>query len=137
VPVFTKEITHWSLVLIIPAEKSIIHYDSLPFTGPERPDILKWSLREVVKWVRALISPSRWQSEGWTDNEYPVAKQPPHGNDCGICTVMNSRLLFSGRSLPPHGSLTPELMALLRTSFAKEVAEGKFSEEISVGEVSF
>jgi Ulp1 family protease len=135
IPIFTKEISHWSLVLIIPSEKSIIHYDSLPFTGPERPEILTWALHEVVKWVKALISQSRWSSEGWKDSAYSVSKQPPHGNDCGICTVMNSRLLLSGKHLPQQGSFTPNLMAQVRRAFAKELAEGKFSDEVCLEEV--
>lgn len=84
--------------------------------------------------MKELISPSRWHSEGWADSAYSIAKQPPHGNDCGICTVMNCRLLLAGKPLPRHGSLTPKLMAQIRAAFAKEVVEGKLIDEVCLEE---
>jgi len=136
IPAFTKEITHWSLVVINPSERSVVHYDSLDFSGPERPAILTYALREVVIWVKQLISAATWDKERWQESAYSVAKQPAAGNDCGICTIMYSRLLLTRRPFPQHGSLTPRLMTKLRSTFEREMLQGKFESEISLSEDS-
>jgi hypothetical protein len=132
IPVFTKEITHWSLVVVYPFEKLVVHYDSLAYSGPERPAILTWALREVVKWTKDLISPASWESERWIESAQEVAKQPSGGNDCGICTVMFSRLLLMGSPFPLDGSLSSELMAKMRRDFASALIQETFA---SVGSV--
>jgi hypothetical protein len=85
--------------------------------------------------VKDFISPT-WERDGWIDSSYSVAKQPPGGNDCGICTVMFCRLLQMGRPLPlsKHGALTPRLMARLRSDFARQLVEGNFARDISLPE---
>lgn len=132
IPIFTKEITHWSLVVVRPFEKSVVHYDSLAYSGSERPAILTWALREVVKWTRDLISPARWESEEWKESAHEVAKQPPGGNDCGICTVMFCRLLLTGRPFPLDGSLSSEHMAKMRRDFASALVQQTFASADSV-----
>ncbi|RDW62474.1 hypothetical protein BP6252_11907 [Coleophoma cylindrospora] len=136
IPIFTKEITHWSLVVISPVEKTVVHYDSLAYPGPEIPAILTWALREVVKWVKDLIV-HNWESEEWRDSSYSVAKQPPGGNDCGICTVMFCRLLQTGQPFPPDGSLTPNFMAKMRAAYAKALLEQNFSDDVLDLHVTF
>ncbi|KAH8819113.1 hypothetical protein F5884DRAFT_3134 [Xylogone sp. PMI_703] len=126
VPTFTKEITHWSLVVISPQKKSVVHFDSLDFSGPDKPAVLSYPLREVVTWVRHLISLAKWDSEGWHEEAVFVSKQPAGGNDCGICTISFARLLQSGLPLPPPGYFTVPLMAKMREVFKTEMLEGKF-----------
>lgn len=130
VPTFTQEITHWSLVVISPREKSVVHFDSLDFSGPEKPFILNYPLHEVVKWVRQLISPALWDTQRWHEQAVFVSKQPAGGNDCGICAIMFCRLLLTGFPLPPPGYFTPLLMERMRTAFKSEMLEGRFNAEL-------
>jgi hypothetical protein len=76
----------------------------------------------------------RWEFEGWEEYSHQVAKQPPGGNDCGICTVMFCRLLLMEKPLPQEGSLTPRLMAKMRADFANALIGRTFNGEISLSE---
>jgi hypothetical protein len=113
------------VVISTASENCIVHYDSLGYLGSERPPILRFALQEVVKWVKDLISPARWNSEGWKDSVYSDAIQPPGGNDCGICTVMFCYLLLTRKPIP-SGPLAPSLMINLRYAFKEEIRRGKF-----------
>lgn len=114
------------MVISTSSGNRVIHYDSLGYPGSERPAILTFPLEEIVKWVKGLITPTKWDGEGWCASVHPVPSQPPGGNDCGVCTIMFCHLLLRGQTPPSYESFTPVLMNNLREALKEEMLDGKF-----------
>ena len=106
--------SHWTLLAIRPASKTVSYYDSLNGSGPGPIDAAKM-------WLRAELGAAYDENE-WTFNPRCPSPRQNNSKDCGVFTVTTAKMLTLG--IEPVGAYGPSDIPLVRRKMVLELLEG-------------
>ncbi|KAM4066957.1 sentrin/SUMO-specific protease [Hirsutella rhossiliensis] len=113
---------HWTVLVIRPAKRTVVHMDSLSPSGSRQ-------IRRLgLAWVKHILQEKFVESE-W---EEVVTEAPSQSNsyDCGVFTITNAMCLALG--LSPIHSYDAQDMPLQRHRIAAALMNGGFKDEFDL-----
>ncbi|KAJ5943285.1 hypothetical protein N7516_003453 [Penicillium verrucosum] len=106
------ESSHWTLMVIRPAERTIEYFDSLGSHGPRQ-------VKNVKQWLRGELGP-KYNEKEWTVLP-SVSSRQDNGSDCGVFLLTNAKAITIGVEPTAIG---PSHITLLRRKIVAELMNG-------------
>ncbi|KAJ5800127.1 uncharacterized protein N7518_002195 [Penicillium psychrosexuale] len=106
------ESSHWTLMVIRPADRTIEYFDSLGSRGQRQ-------VKNVKQWLRGELGP-KYKDEEWTVLP-SVSSQQDNGSDCGVFLLTNAKAITVGVEPTAIG---PGHITLLRRKIVAELMNG-------------
>ncbi|QQK40469.1 Ulp1 protease family protein [Penicillium digitatum] len=106
------ESSHWTLMVVRPAERTIEYFDSLGSRGPRQ-------VKNVKQWLRGELG-SQYNDAQWTVLP-SVSSQQDNGSDCGVFLLTNAKAITVGVEPTAIG---PSHITLLRRKIVAELMNG-------------